>query len=251
LSFVARALWMLGYPNQAVARSEQAIAVARATAHASTIAEALIWRAEIALFRHEAQDARERAAAALALTAEHGLPFWTGLATVMHGWALSEHGHSVDGIAQIREGLSVLAKTGDRLYGLYFAARLAEALGKIGQLDEGLSAFDEAIDGARRSAVPYWDAELQRRKGELLLTANGTHRSAAEACFLHAIGIAQGQSAKSLELRAATSLARLWRDQGKLAEAHDLLAPIYGWFTEGFETADLKEAKTLLDELRK
>jgi predicted ATPase len=169
----------------------------------------------------------------------------------MHGWALSEQGHSVDGIAQIREGLSVLARTGDRLYRLYFAEMLAEALGKIGQLDEGLSAFDEAIDGARRSAVPYWDAELQRRKGELLLTANGTHRSAAEACFLRAIGIAQGQSAKSLELRAATSLARLWRDQGKRVEARDLLAPIYGWFTEGFDTADLKDAEALLDELCK
>jgi predicted ATPase len=223
--------------------------VARAIAHTSTTAEALIWRTEIALFRRDAEDARERAAAAVALTAEHGLPFWTGLATAMHGWALSEQGHSVDGIAQIREGLSVLGRTGDRLYRLYFAEMLAEALGRIGQLDEGLSGLDEAIDGSRRSGMSFWGAELQRRKGELLLTATDADHAAAETCFRRAIDIAQSQSAKSLELRAATSLARLLVREGQRRPAYELLAPIYGWFTEGFETADLKEAKALLDEL--
>jgi predicted ATPase len=249
LSFFARALWILGYSDQAVARSEQAIAVARATAHASSIAPALICRAEIAMLRREAQDAREWATAALTLTAEQGLPFWTGLATAMHGWALSEQGHSVDGIAQIRDGLSALARTGDRLYRLYFAAILGEALGKIGQLDEGLSALDEAIDGACWSGMSHWNAELQRCKGELLLATSDVDQAAAEACFRRAIDIAQSQSARSLELRASTSLARLLAEHGRRAQARDLLAPIYGWFTEGFETADLKYAKALLDEL--
>ena len=249
LTYVARALWVLGYPDQAVARSEQAIAVAQTIAHAASIAEAMVWRADIALHRREVLDARERAAAALALAIEHGMPMRTGMASMMHGWALSEQGQSADGVAQIREGLSVLGGTGDQLYRPYSLARLAEALGKTGQVEEGLSALDEAIDSSRKSGAAYWDAELQRRKGELLLAANGVERAAAEACFRRAIDIAQAQSAKSLELRAAISLARLLAKQGQRRQAHDLLAPIYGWFTEGFATADLKEAKALLDEL--
>ena len=136
------------------------------------------------------------------------------------------------------------------MYRPYYLARLAEALGKAGQVDEALSALDEAIESSRRSAVPYWDSELQRRKGELLLAANGAGQAAAaEACFRRAIEIAQGQSAKSLELRAVTSLGRRLAEQGQNRQARDLLAPVYGWFTEGFETADLKDAKALLDEL--
>jgi len=228
LTYVARTLWMRGYPDQAVARSEQAIAVAQATAHAASIAEAIFWRAEIALLCRELQDARERTATVLALVTEHGLPFWTGMATIMHGWALSEQGQSAEGVVQIRAGLSVLVGTREQLFLLYFVAMLADALGKTGQAGEALSTLDEAIESSRQSAVRYWDAELQRRKGELLLAANGADRAAAEACFRRAIDIAQAQIAKSLELRAATSLARLWRDQGRLAEARDLLAPIYG-----------------------
>jgi len=140
-----------------------------------------------------------------------------------------------------------LARTGDQLFRPYSLARLAEALGKAGHVDETLSALDEAIDIAHQSLVPYWDAELQRCKGELLLAANDAN--AAEACFRRAIEVAQAQSARSLELRAASSLARLLAKQGQRRQAHDLLAPIYGWFTEGFETADLKDAKALLNDL--
>jgi predicted ATPase len=230
-------------------QSEQALAVARATAHAASIAEAMFWRADIALLRQEVQDARERAAAALALATEHGMPTLTAMATMMHGWALSEQGHSADGVAQIREGLSVLVGTGEQLFRPYYLAMLADALAKAGQVEEALSALEEAIDSSRRFGVPYWDAELQRRKGELLLAASGAGPAAAEACFRRAIDIAQGQGARSLELRAATSLARLLAKQSQRRQAHDLLAPAYGWLTEGFETADLKDAKTLLDEL--
>ena len=249
LSFVARALWMLGFPDQAVERSEQAITVAQATAHAASIAEAMIWRAEIALLRREVQDARERAAAALALATEHGLPTLTGMATIMHGWALSEQGQSAEGVAQIREGLSVLVGTGDQLFRPYYLAMLAEALGKTGQVDEGLSALDEAIDSSRRSGVPYWDAELQRRKGELLLAGNDVGRAAAEACFRRAIDIAQGQSARSWSSAPRPASPVCWRDRASASRPHDLLAPVFGWFTEGFATADLIEAKALVDEL--
>jgi predicted ATPase len=249
LTYVARALWMLGFPDRAVERSEQAIVAAQATAHAVSIAEAMIWRADIALLRREVQDARERAAATLALATEYELPLYTGQATMMQGCALSEQGHSADGIAHIRGGLSVLLRTGHYLYRPYYLSILAEALGKAGQVDEALSALDEAIESSRQSGMSYWDAELQRRKGELLLAGNNVDRAAAEACFRRAIEIAQAQSARSLELRAATSLARLWSDQGQRRQAHDLLEPIYGWFTEGFATADLKNAQTLLDEL--
>jgi predicted ATPase len=135
----------------------------------------------------------------------------------MLGSALTEQAQSAEGIAQIRGGLSVLARGGHQLYRLYYLARLAEVLGKAGQVDEGLSALDEAIESSRQSAVPYWDAELQRQKGELLLSANDANPVAAEACFRRAIDIAQAQAAKSLELRAATSLARLLARQGKRA----------------------------------
>jgi predicted ATPase len=248
LTFSALALWILGCPTQAVERSEQALAVAQATAHAASIAEAMLWRAAIAVLRGEVQDGRERAAAALALATEYGLPDYIGMTAMMHGWTLSEQGQGADGVTQIREGLSMLVGTGVLVYRSYYVAMLAEALGKAEHVDEGLSALDEAIDSSRRTGMSYWDAELHRRKGELLLVASRA-TAAAETCFRRALEIAQGQSARSLELRAATNLARLLAEQGQRAQARDLLAPIYGRFTEGFETADLRDAKSLLDEL--
>ena len=172
------------------------------------------------------------------------------MTTIMHGWALSEQGQRADGEARIRGGLATLADIGDKLFRLYYVAMLAEALGKAGRADEGLLALEEAIDGSRSLGLSYWDAAFYRLKGELLLAENQADAATAEACFGQAIEIAQAQSARSLELRAATSLARLWRDQDKGAEAHDLLVPVYSWFTEGLETQDLQDAKALLDELR-
>jgi predicted ATPase len=236
LTYVARALWMLGYPDQAVERGEQAIAVARTVAHAASITEAMVYRADIALLRGEAQDARTRAAAALAVATEYGLP-------------LPEMGFGADEVAQIREGLSVLERTGVRLYRPYYLANLAEALCKTGQVEQALSTVDKAIDFAREIGAPYWDSELQRRKGELLIAIDSTDRAAAEACFRRATDIARTQGARSLELRATTSLARLLAEQGKRRQAQDLLAPIHGWFTEGFDTFDYRQAKALLDEL--
>jgi predicted ATPase len=250
LSYSARTLWVLGYPEQAVARSEQGIAVAQATSHAATVAEALTWRTEIAMFRGEVEDIGERASAALTMATEHALPLWTSMTMIMQGWALSEQGQAAVGVARIREGLAALTATGDQLFRPYYLAMMAEALGRAGKRDEGLLALEEAIGSYCKSGVRYWDAELQRVEGELRLAGSGLDPVAAESCLLRAIEIARAQCAKSLELRAATSLARLWRDRGKRAEARDLLAPVYGWFTEGFDTADLKNAKALLDKWR-
>jgi predicted ATPase len=249
LAYTARTLWVLGYPDQAVARSDQAITVAQATSHAATVAEALTWRAEIAMFRGEVQEVGERASVALTIATEHALPLWTSMTMIMQGWALSEQGQAAAGVGRIREGLATLTATGDQLFRPYYLAMMAEALHRAGKRDEGLLALEEAIGSYRKSGVRYWDAELQRLAGELHLAGAGSDAVAAESCFLRAIETAQARSAKSLELRAAISLARLWRDQGRRARARDLLAPVYGWFTEGFDTSDLKQAKALLDEL--
>jgi predicted ATPase len=240
LSYLAQVLWVLGYPDQAVERADEAIGVARATGHMPSVVEAMIWLAEITVLRRDIPKAREHIAAALALATEHGLPTWIGMAKIMQGWV---QGQRADGLAQIRAGLAIAS----RLYRPYSLSRLAEALAKNGELDEALSALDEAMKGSRHSAAPYWDAELHRLKGELLI-ATGVH-ARAEACFQEAVAIAQGQGAGSLKLRALTSLARVLAGRGERQQAHDLLAPIYGWFTEGFETADLKDAKALLDGL--
>jgi predicted ATPase len=247
LAYAARTLWVLGYPNQAAKLADEAITVARATSHVPSVVEATTWRAEIALSRQEFRSARELAAAALARATEHGLPLWTGLAAAMHGLNSCREGQSADGIAQIRDGLVMLAD--NKLWYLYGLGMLAEGLGRGGQPQQALAALDEALEIAQASEVSYWDAALHRLKGELIPAKNGADSFAAEACFYKAIEIAQAQSARSLELRAATSLARLWLDQGKRAEAHDLLTPVYGWFTEGLETADLKDARALLDQL--
>ena len=171
--------------------------------------------------------------------------------TILRGWALAEQGQGEEGIAQMRQGLAACRATGAELDRPYFLALLAEAYGKVGQAEEGLQRAGRGAGGsATDSGERYCEAELYRLKGELLLAGCPRSSSAeAEACFQQALAIARRQQAKSWELRAAMSLSRLWQQQGKRAEAHELLAPIYGWFTEGFDTADLQEAKALLEEL--
>jgi predicted ATPase len=248
LSYAARALWILGYPDQAMERVERAVLVAEATSHGASMVEAMTWRTEAALFRRELQLAWDRAAATLELAVEHGLSFWTATVTILQGAASAGLGRQAEGISQIQDGIAQLKETGDKLFRPYHLELLAQAFGQAGQIDRGLAALDEAMKRSRGAGLPYWDAAFLRRKGELLLALNGSD-TAAEACFREAIEIAQGQQARSLELRAATSLARLWADQGKRAQARDLLAPVYGWFTEGFDTADLMDAEALLEEL--
>ena len=249
LAYAARTLWMLGYQDQAVDRAEQAIVMAQAASHTPSLLEAMIWRAELALLRREYRIAEGYAAPALATATEHALPLWSALAAALLGLARCGSERTADGIAQIRDGVARSDKASEQLMLFHCRAILADALNSIGQVEEGLAIVEEMIAEARSDGVGYWDSALRRLMGELLLARDARAAPAVEACFQQAVEIARGQQAKSLELRAATSLARLWRDQGRRAEARDLLAPIYAWFTEGLDLPDLKEAKALLDEL--
>ncbi|HEX5796640.1 MAG TPA: hypothetical protein VFY19_12430, partial [Geminicoccaceae bacterium] len=166
------------------------------------------------------------------------------------GWDLAAEGRIQEGMEQVRDGLAALRAIGADVRRSYFLGLLAEVCLWAGQYDSGLDAVSEALDLVETHGERWWEAELCRLQGELLLAHPGDGQSRARSCFERALDISRQQKAKSLELRAATSLARLWRGQGNRAEAHDLLAPTYGWFTEGFETPDLEDAKALLDELR-
>jgi predicted ATPase len=199
--------------------------------------------------RQEGQAAQERAEAAMTLSTEQGFPFWLAMGTILRGGALAEQGQATDGITQMRQGLAVFQATGAEVGRPYFLALLAEAYGRGGQVEEGLCALAEALAAVEKTGERFYEAELHRLTGELLLARAVANQVEAEACFRQALDIARRQSAKSLELRAAMSLSRLWQHQGERDEARQLLPEIYGWFTEGFDTADLQEAKALLDEL--
>jgi predicted ATPase len=188
-----------------------------------------------------------RAEAMLALSTEQGFVQWLAYGAVFRGWSRTEQGQSREGITQMHQGLAAWRTTGAEMGRPYFLGLLAEAYGKGGQAAEGLTTLDEALAAMEKTEERFSEAELYRLKGELLLAA--TNAAAAAACFHQALDIARRQQAKSLELRAAVSLSRLWRPQGKQAEAYEVLAPIYGWCTEGFDIADLQDAKALLEAL--
>ena len=166
-------------------------------------------------------------------------------ATPLRGWALAESGHGEEGIAQLQQGLAAYQATGSARDRLYYMALLAEASAQVGQTAEGL----EAVATLAKSQAHWWEAELYRLRGELILQHAVAPPEEAEACLQQALAVARRQQAKSLELRAAMSLAHLWQQQGKRDTTRELLAPIYGWFTEGFDTADLREARALLEKL--
>ncbi|MBI3796901.1 MAG: AAA family ATPase, partial [Deltaproteobacteria bacterium] len=246
LSFVSWTLWSLGYPDQALKRSHEAVALAAALSHPYSLAYTLALAAWFHLLRREEQLARERAEATMALSTEQGFPLWLAHGTITRGWALAQQGQGMEGIVEIHRGLAAYRDMGMELYRPQSLALLAEVYGQVGQAAEGLKVLADRPSGA----------EQYRLKGTLTFqqfnVQGSTFKEAeaeAEACFLKAIKIARRQSAKSLELRAVMSLSRLWQQQGKKDEARQLLAEIYGWFTEGFETKDLQEAKVLLEEL--
>jgi predicted ATPase len=165
------------------------------------------------------------------------------------GWAMAERGEGEAGIARIEAGIATFQATGSRLHNSVWLGLRAEAYGTLGRVEEGLTVVAEALSAVEDTGEHFYEAELQRLKGAFLLQRSADHQREAETCFQHALTIAQNQGAKAWELRTATSLARLWQQQGKRQEARDLLAPVYTWFTEGFETPDVQEAKALLDEL--
>jgi predicted ATPase len=247
---LAAALWLLGYPDQAVEKNHDAVGLATELSHPFSLVLALHSSAEVHQHRGEPRFAQERAEAMIAVCAEHDVsPEFLAMGTIRRGWALVAEGRPEQGIADIQQGLTTLRATATKRDRYYYLAMLAEVYGQTGQTDQGLNALAEALEMVERTDERWWEAEVHRLKGALLLSRPAQDMAAAEECFNRAIAVAQGQSAKSLELRAAMSLARLWRDQSRATEARDLLAPVYGWFTEGFDTADLKEAKALLDEL--
>jgi predicted ATPase len=222
-----------------------------------TLAAARVHAALTHQFRRERALTQEWAEAGITLAREQGFPQWVGSGAVLQGWALAEQGRVEEGITQIRHGLATYQSVGAGIYQSYHLALLAEAYGKAGQAEEGLGALAEALTVVNKTGERFFEAELYRLKGQLVLQS-GVRGPAcempnpqleAEACFHKAIEIARKQQAKSLELWAVISLSRLWQQQGKQKEARQLLAEIYGWFTEGFDTKDLQEAKALLQEL--
>jgi predicted ATPase len=269
-------LWYLGYPEQARQRSHEAITLAQELAHPFSVAYALYHAIELYCLRREAQTAEALAEAMIVLARQHEFPGMAARGTVLRGWALAAQGQSTEGIAQIRQGMDALRTMGgEAAQHRYRLALLAEANAWIGQTAEALCLLDEALALTRHYGGHFYEAEVYRLTGEVLLaqdagggisegpppdrsmvdqheseaTGPSPRQTKAEAWFRQALDIARRQQAKSLELRAAMRLSRLWQQQDKRTEAYQLLAPIYGWFTEGFDTADLQDAKTLLAAL--
>ncbi|HEV8713217.1 MAG TPA: hypothetical protein VGX03_10350 [Candidatus Binatia bacterium] len=260
LAYLAWTLSYLGYSDQAQQRISAALTLAQELSHPLSLAVALTFSALLHQYRRERQAAQEQAEALIALCTNQGFPYWLTPGIIIRGWTLADQGQETEGIAQIRQGLAVLPTTGTELDRPYFFTLLAAAYGKGGQAEQGLSVLAEALVMVDKTRERVYEAELYRLKGELSLQLTpvtaGQDQSAArsleeeaEECFHQAITIARRQSAKSLELRAVMSLSRLWQQQGKKQEAHALLAEIYDWFTEGFDTKDLQEAKALLAKL--
>jgi predicted ATPase len=265
LSYAAAALWQLGYPDQALERSHEALALARELSHPFSLAVALDLASWLHQVRREWQAVQERAEAAITLSTEHGFSYWLAVGAILRGWARAEQGYGEEGLVQMRQGLAACRPTRAELAWPHWLALLADVYGKRGQTQEGLATVAEALVHVEKTGERWYEAELHRLKGELTLqqfnvqgstskidnphSALRTLQSEAEECFHRAIAIARQQQTKSFELRATLSLARLWRQQGKKKQAQRMLADIYGWFTEGLDTVDLREARALLTAL--
>jgi predicted ATPase len=255
LSYGAIILWMLGYPDQALKMSHRALPLAQGLAHPHTLAMALTWASQLHQLRREERLTQERAEKAVNLSAEQQFPSWLGWGTIFQGWALVRQGHGEDEIRRMRQGLETWRAMAAGAARPSMLTLLADAQQTVGQTMEGLNTVAEALAAVEKNGERLFEAELYRIKGQLSLqseqvkASQGKSIEDAEFCFLKAIEVARRQQAKSLELRASTSLSRLWLQQGKKQQARALLSEIYGWFTEGFDTADLKEGKALLEEL--
>ena len=271
-SVAAWTLWALGYPDQASQRSREALVLAQDLSHGFSSAGALNYAAMFHQLLREARAAQACTESAVQFPTGAEYPIWIALTNVVQGWVLVEEGQSQEGLSQIRQGIAVMLNAGGEVSRPWFLSVLAEGHLKAGRLEEGLATVAEALDRVKKTGERLHEAELYRLKGELTLQQESREQGAqsreqeakvetdprplnldpqgeAEACFLKAIEVAQKQQAKSLELRATVSIARLWQSQGKQHEAHEMLSEIYNWFTEGFDTKDLQDAKTLLQEL--
>ena len=242
--------WLLGYPAAARSDADQALKEAREIKHATTLLHAL-WRAgyhHILCGDYAAADARVDEL--LGLADERGAPYWKALGTAERGWLFASTGKASDAVRAITLGITSLRSMEQAaLYEPNHLQYLAMAYADLGQFHDAWRCIDDAMDKIEKSTEKWVEAEVHRIAGEIALKSPAPDTEKAENYFEHALSVARAQQAKSWELRAAMSLARLWRDQGKPQQARELLAPVYGWFTEGFDTVDLKEAKRLLEEL--
>jgi predicted ATPase/predicted Ser/Thr protein kinase len=245
----AHDFWYLGYPERGLNKLREAVALSQALGHAQTTALALIHASLHYYLRRETDHVSQSAEAALSVSNEHDLRFYVAYAMNFHGSVLVKQGRTHEGIAEMRKGIADYLTTGSRSERSWFAAALADALRISGLVAEGIQVLDEILAEVDRLECRYHEAELNRLKGELLLEFPNANEADVEACFQRAVAISRRQSAKSLELRATTSLCLLWQRQGKYQQARAMLAPICEWFTEGLDTADLRDAKALLEGL--
>jgi predicted ATPase len=249
LVWLVRALWILGYVDQAQQRSRETLALARQAGHTPSLAYAEYFVSMLSQCRRDVAVTHAHAKAVISLAEEQGFALRLEHGRILWGWALAMQGDTAEGVVQIRQGLAVWQRIGSRLGQPYYLSLLAEVYGQAGQPEAGLQALAEALTLVAETEERWWEAEVSRLQGALLLQRPIPEVHRAESCFQQALEVARGQQAKALELRAAISLSRLWQQQGKGDAARDLLAPIYGWFTEGFDTPDLQEAKALLEEV--
>src|SRR5215475_7017078 len=247
-SYAAWALWHLGYPEQARTRLHEALTLARGVSHPYTMAYGLCFAAGLYQYLREAPTTQETAEEAIAITTEHGFPFWFAMGTCLYGWAQATQGQREEGIVQIRRGIAAWQATGAELAQPHWLALLAETYGYVGQVEAGLEVLADALGRVNKHGERYCEAELYRLEGELLLRQPIPAVQAAESRFQQAMDIGCRHQARLPQLRAGVSLGRLWQHQGKHDAARQLLAELYGWFTEGFATADLQEARALLEK---
>jgi predicted ATPase len=259
--FSAWASQTSGYPDQALKRSVDALSLAQQLSHPYSLAYARGIAAAFHQFRKEGESTRDLADASLGVATEHGFPFWSAFQTILLGWVLVKQGKADEGIAQMSRGMEAYWATGAELLRPYLIGLFAEALAEGGSTERGLVLLAEALEAVEKTGERFYEAELYRQRGELLFrsygegselidSAQSSCSCQIERCFQTAITVAARQQAKWFELRAAMSLARLWQRQGRKEEAHTMLAKSYSWFTEGFDTADLKDAKWLLGQLK-
>jgi predicted ATPase len=249
LCYLAWALWHNGFLAQATLTADRAICHAREFGHAHTLVYTLWHAATVSLLAQDAARVAALANEVVAISAERGFAMWLAYGNIFAGWAAARQREVAVGIGRMRAGIAAAAATGARLFDPLFLGLLAEGLALDGNPAEALAQLDAAIAEGARTGNAAALADLHRLRGIVLQSLGSANDDGAASAFTQAIAEARRQGSRFYELRAATSLARLWRDQGRRAEARDLLAPIYSWFTEGLDTQDLKEAKALLDEL--
>jgi len=243
------ALWLLGYPTAALERSRSGLALAQDLAHPSSIVNALPFACIVHQLLGDVESLRNATGSMIALSTEHGFAQWQAFGRILDTWIQSEQGCGDVAIPRLQREIADYRAMGTALWVPCFLSLLASTCLRLGAADEGLAAVADALRTADVTGARLWDAEFLRLKGELLFARDAAAGPDAEIAFRQAIDLARQQGAKSWELRAAISLSRLWQRQGKRPEAARLLAEIYGWFTEGFDTTDLRAARVLLDEL--